>query len=355
MSRRSPSPRVWGAVAVLFACSILFAPGLGAGSSPGTNLRANASTATAPAKASLHWHSQYEATAPAGRNWVAMAYDSSANETVLYGGFDPYSGTTFYTDTWTYVAGNWTPLSPPSHPSASTGLVLADDPALKGVLAFGGQGAYGSAYYSETWLFKGGTWNLLSPTVSPSARSQYAMAYDNSTSEMILFGGNDGGSQFLSDTWAFNGTTWTQVHSRLTPPGRAYAGMVYDGSTHSVLLLGGENASTGTIPGTWSYSGGQWTKHSGSERTPLIVFPALATMDNGTPLLAGGLAAFGTLAYNTTYEFFAGAWHLVRASHPPPARSNGGFVNDRKDGYFLQFGGEGTGGGAYLGDTWRLT
>jgi len=231
---------------------------------------------------------------------------------------------------------------------------MAYDPALHGVVLFGGEAPYGSSFYSETWLFHGGNWTLLSPVVSPPARSQYSMAYDAANSKMVLFGGTNGGTNELSDTWAFNGTTWTKVVSAAHPPGRQSASMVYDVATHRVLLFGGQNSSTGTVPGTWAFGGGTWTKILNSG-TPLRSYMLASTMANGTPLLVGGLSTGGTAIFNDSFEFFAGAWHKVHFANAPPVRGITSMTYDAHDGYVLTFGGfNRTGGYLTLSDTWAL-
>ena len=64
------------------------------------------------------------------------------------------------------------------------------------------------------------------------------MAYDAATSQVILFGGNNG--SYLGNTWAWNGSTWTNV-ATTGPPARDNAQMAYDPATSQVILFGGIN------------------------------------------------------------------------------------------------------------------
>jgi hypothetical protein len=308
----------------------------------------------------LTWTQIYPTTSPGPRNWAAMAYDKADKEVVLYGGYDAYT-VGLYSDTWTYSGGAWTQLTATVHPNGTSGLVLAWDPALKGVLAFGGQSAYGAAYFNDTWLFKGGNWTQLAPKASPPIRSQYAMAYDPATSEMVLFGGYNGGSQYLSDTWTFNGLTWTQVHSKSTPMGREFASMVYDPAKRWVLLVGGQNSTTTgtvsnlTLGGTWAFNGASW-KQLGARAlgsTPDVCFAYTSNLPNGTPVLFGGNTPHIASLSNYTYEFYDGAWHNMSAPNGPYPRGNGGFAYDARDGYILLFGGKDAASN-YDGDTWEL-
>lgn len=336
---------------------LLMLPGAGAlHPVAGTSVGASASS-------SLTWTNVTASVAPAPRNWVGMAYDSATGKVVLYGGYNANYGVLFE-DTWVYHGGGWSELvstynhssvalSP--HPNATSGLQMAYDPTLHGVLAFGGQAAYGAAYYNDTWLFKGGHWHQLYPKDSPPARSQYAMAYDPHTQRMVLFGGWDG-TTLLADTWVFNGTNWAKAPTTVAPPARQFAALAYAAGLRSMVLVGGENGSRG-IPGTWAFNGTAWSNLTRANTPAVRIFPYVTDLGNGTPVLFGGqqpgIGNGNTIpSYNTTYEFFGGSWHLLTTNTPPIARNNGGFAYDAATHCVLLFGGRYTGG--YLGDTWTL-
>lgn len=300
----------------------------------------------------LRWLEITSPTMPAARDWAAMAYDAADHDVVLYGGYNPTAGG-LYSDTWTFQGGVWTERYPTAHPPATSGLVLAYDPTLKGVVAFGGQAAYGSAFYNDTWLYKGGNWtNLTPPGPSPPSRSQYSMAYDAAAGELMLFGGESPRSTDLSDTWTFNGTAWKQIHPTVSPPGRQFAGMVYDPVAGAVLLVGGLNATVGDEPGTWVYRAGNWTNLSRPGPLPALDFPYVSSTQNGTPLLFGGHDQATGISFNSTYEFLGTHWRSVRSVHAPGPRNNGGFAYDARDHWVVLFGGRSATG--WLGDTWII-
>ena len=68
---------------------------------------------------------------PPARSGAAMAYDSAAGVTVMYGGTDG-SGTTL-TDTWTWDGSTWTAAA--KGPGQLVDVRMVDDPADAGVLA----------------------------------------------------------------------------------------------------------------------------------------------------------------------------------------------------------------------------
>ena len=71
-------------------------------------------------------------------------------------------------------------------------------------------------------------WKQLSPSSSPPARTDSAMAYDVARGRLVLFGGKNAGGP-LGDTWLWKGTVWTQVRPRVRPPARYVHAMAYVG------------------------------------------------------------------------------------------------------------------------------
>jgi hypothetical protein len=77
-------------------------------------------------------------------------------------------------------------------------------------ILFGGSNTSGNLL-NQTWMFDGvSTWTQLFPTNSPSTRVGAMMAYDSSTSQMILFGGKNSAKLF-NDTWQFTPATWIKI------------------------------------------------------------------------------------------------------------------------------------------------
>ena len=97
---------------------------------------------------------------------------------------------------------------------------------------------------NDTWTWNGTTWAQLSPSTSPSGRTQSTMAYDQATSELLLFGG-DGASGALNDTWAWNGA-WSKLSPATSPAVRYLSTMAYDPITSQMVLFGGYNLLSDT-------------------------------------------------------------------------------------------------------------
>jgi Galactose oxidase, central domain len=83
------------------------------------------------------------------------------------------------------------------------------------VLLFGGE-AYLSEptlYYNDTWTFSDGTWaNVTNPDApAPSPRSGFGLADDPADREVVLFGGLSAKEKLLNDTWTYSAGVWTNV------------------------------------------------------------------------------------------------------------------------------------------------
>ncbi len=201
--------------------------------------------------------------APADRESAQMAYDAVDGYVVLFGGFSNLNGSTF-DDTWTFRAGQWTPLDPGTRPPARSAGSFVWDPVDNYTLLFGGAQP-GVGYYGDTWRFVHGNWSELSPGAHPNARYEQAMAWDDGNQYGVLFGGYGPTAPFdsaFNDTWAFSAGIWTNVSATAgTPPGRLLdAEFAYDATARYLLAYGGLAApsfaaSTETfafVNGTWS-------------------------------------------------------------------------------------------------------
>src|SRR5579871_1226314 len=158
--------------------------------------------------------------APADRESAQMAYDAVDGYVVLFGGFSNLNGSTF-DDTWTFRAGQWTPLDPGTRPPARSAGSFVWDPVDNYTLLFGGAQP-GVGYYGDTWRFVHGNWSELSPGAHPNARYEQAMAWDDGNQYGVLFGGYGPTAPFdsaFNDTWAFSAGIWTNVSATAgTPP-----------------------------------------------------------------------------------------------------------------------------------------
>jgi hypothetical protein len=204
---------------------------------------------------------QLSTHAPVGRWGGAFSWDAVANAVILFGGVN-YSTAS---DTWEYSAGNWTELFPAVSPPNGASGPMAYDEAAGYLVLFGGRNVVCGPNMdcNQTWIFSNssGNWTELNLSVSPSARAFDAIAYDNATSKIELFGGYCDSQPYLfGDFWEFSNGSWTQVQTNGTPPPMGYGAMAFDPSTNETILVGGSNL-TSKLDTSWALGpAANWTQ-----------------------------------------------------------------------------------------------
>lgn len=189
------------------------------------------------------WSSVVTPTAPSPRGAPACATDRSSNVTYCYGGAGAGS-TTVDNDTWSYVDGTWTNLTPQLTPSPGpvAGGMMVYDPTQSAFFLFGGLNGYGGYPNANTWKFTGTTWTNVTSTAgtAPSARYGGSFVYDPALGYPVLFGGWDTAGAW-SDTWSLDAGTWSDLSTTVgvPPTARAWAASTYDPIRQSIVLVGG--------------------------------------------------------------------------------------------------------------------
>ena len=81
-------------------------------------------------------------------------------------------------------------------------------------------------------------------------------------SNLVLFGGDIIGTetwQSVNDTWIWDGTDWTQATPSTSPPARSNAAMATLSGV--VVMVGGADFEEAPVYGdTWEWDGAQWTE-----------------------------------------------------------------------------------------------
>lgn len=296
--------------------------------------------------------------APSPRDQFGMVFDAAANYVLLFGGsFRNSTAALAYNDTWVYFAGSWIQIAPAASPSPRYGFGMVYDPALKGVLLFGGFSASGTSFFGDTWLFSAGNWTPLRPPTSPHARGGEATVYDPASREVVVFGGWAGHD--FGDTWTYSGATWKPLATTAKLSGRQEAAFAYDAVDGYAVLFGGVNHTLGGLADSWLFVNGTWARITATVHPPALLLAEITTLHNGSLLLTGGESGTTHQSVSTTWEYRHGQWYrLILSSRPRPAREGGGLVVDPRDGYVLLFGGSSTPASllsTYLGDSWKLT
>ncbi len=215
---------------------------------------------------SFDWVHLHPTVSPPARFGAGMAYDSSSEQLVLYGGAQDGTSTAngsctpavcpHLHDTWLFTgdlsSNTWSPVATGATPPGSVFTDLAYDAADGYLVDFGGQdNGYKSANatLNETWTFDGTSWQNLTPSLalSPPTRFGAAMTFDPATESVLMFSGLSGtltGSSLRDDFWGFSGGAWTLLGG---PPNSV--------KVHEVGLASGTRWSVTVSESTYSSTG----------------------------------------------------------------------------------------------------
>lgn len=203
------------------------------------------------------------------------------------------------------------------------------------LLAAGGftLGAGGSVPWEAlaATLVAGAIWIRRSPSRSPIRRSYAAMAYDESTKRIVLFGGIGASN----DTWTWDGSDWILEAPTTRPPERWGASMFF--GANGLALFGGQNRS-GVLDDTWIWQGSDWTGLSTFTHPSRRVGASVAADGMGTALLFGGFD--GKQALNDTWIWDGRSWDHQSVDRTPQARYGASLAYDPALRKFLLFGGQ---------------
>jgi PKD repeat protein len=232
---------------------------------------------------------------PAPRFGASMAFDPDPEEngSVLYGGCVAVSLVdSCFNDTWVWEGwSGWVKLSPSLNGPGVGFAAMAFDPFGDLLVLFGGcSGTLCLSVSNQTWELYGGQWWLDHPAVSPSARTDVAMAYDPAGHGLLLFGGLDASLSYDADTWSFAAGVWTLLSPSAAPSARSDFGLALDGSGTTLLLVGGEGNGPAEND-TWAFE----------VPVSVTLAPSTSTAETSQPVtftatLAGGTGPFFVVA-----------------------------------------------------------
>ena len=185
--------------------------------------------------------------------WGHTAYDVESDKIILFGGEDP--NFEYLEDTWAfdYNTNTWDNLT--TMEMKGHGRVLsavAYDEESDRIIMFGGTDYYcypeAGPGPGETWSYDYNTnnWTEMAPSNSPPARAEHSMCYDSINDRIILYGGFDmlkyeNNLTFFDDTWAYdyNTNTWTEMSPSANPPPQSTNWLAFDSESEKVVLFGG--------------------------------------------------------------------------------------------------------------------
>jgi hypothetical protein len=223
------------------------------------------------------------------------------------------------------------------------------------------------------------TWTLLKPTgTAPSPRFAHAVAYDPSSNEMMVFGGDYTSDACFNDSWVLtnangNGGTsaWMQLQPQGTAPGtRAGHSAVYDPNTNTLIIFGGTDCEANLYNDVWVLSDANglagtpaWTQLLPSGNVPAARQQHSAVYDptHNRMIVFGGSEANGAVSNdvwvlsNANGSGGAPSWSQVSpAGALPTARAAHTGVYDPASNRMTIFGGQDA-SSSILSDVWVLS
>lgn len=212
------------------------------------------------------WNPLDTVGAPPPRSGHAMAHDPLRGVSILFGGVvgldqpcaSGCADTVQLGDTWELQGDTWREARVPEPaPQAGAACEMFYDQARARITLV----AEGDAAGLSLWHWEQDRWSQqVSGGLQPSARRDYALAYDVARRRAVLFGGNSEGA-LLADTWEWDGDAWQPMAPTLSPGARGLHAMAYDAARGRVLLRGGSDHD-GPLNDLWEWDGVTWTRLS---------------------------------------------------------------------------------------------
>jgi uncharacterized protein (TIGR03437 family) len=274
------------------------------------------------------------------RAFARMVWDGARSQIVLFGGIAPPAEV--ISETWVWKGRSWERYSPPSSPAPRFTAPMAYDAMRQRVLLFGGTYDGTLQSFDDTWVWDGTNWSRQFFFRAPPARAGHGLAYDAARGEVVLFGGFSQNAVF-NDTWIWNGSNWTlREPSGGRPPAYWDTSLVYDEARRQVVLFGGRCAIDNRVvlcDDTWLWDGRSWTKKDSATRPPGRTGHSMAyDAVQQKVVLFGGENAQGELLADT-WLWDGSRWTRLETSAAPPPRFGHTMAFDVSRGEVLLVGG----------------
>ncbi len=292
----------------------------------------------------------------------AMAYDTVRQRILMFGGVgNTNTDRKLVGGFYEWNGTNWGSIPTTIGPAQRYYAAMAYDSARRKLVLFGGRIGEVEQPVGDLWEWDGTSWELLTPAVSPSARTHATMVYDSARKKTVLFGGyaDDGTSARPSnDTWEWDGVTWTKIAPGAMNPGpRHNHVMAYDPKRAVVVMAGGYDEVTGTYwRDTWEYNG-TWTKVPAPKGTAPADLDSQSTLayDPGQSRLIafGGIQPATNTVSTRTWKYDALGWTDL-GDATPGGRFGAGAATDLRTGSIVLFGGMNS-SLSFVDTTWRWT
>jgi hypothetical protein len=255
---------------------------------------------------------------------------------------------------------SWKLLDSETAPAARWDHTIAADETTKQLVLFGGRDAAGSPF-GDTWLYDliHHAWRQAEAS-GPEPRFGQAVAVDRSTGKLVLFGGQSS-DVFFNDTWTFDfaSESWSKLDtgdSALPSPRYGLPG-VFDGEGRFIISHG--FTFEGRFDDSWALdlTKNQWTDISPApgEVRPLkrCLHEMIWNEQAERLILFGGCSSgFGPCPQGDLWSFdrTTSAWTELLPADAPAARSNPALTYDARGNRAILVGGLADAG--YTTDVW---
>ncbi|MBY9001229.1 MAG: hypothetical protein KGD64_09965 [Candidatus Heimdallarchaeota archaeon] len=300
---------------------------------------------------------------PPPRYGHEMVYDEQNNQTILFGGADPSNIVSNFRETWIYSSQlkTWTTISSSASPSNRIGHKMVYNSNSGKIILFGGMETADYTRLNDMWIFnpEASEWSELTPSQSPSARSDYGMYFDPIFNVIVLFGGYLSNDLHSSETWVYNFTVnnWYQINPLIKPAERYGHTFTYDNNLGVGVLFGGRVIDL--MADTWFFnlsSSSSWTLKTPSTNPIKRYWSDIVynTYEQNFIMFGGDNEQSPTRALGDTWIFSSSIseWSLSSPSVSPSPRNNHAMVFDSYLNQTLLFGGYGEDYSKVYGDFW---
>lgn len=282
------------------------------------------------------WRPLVTAHSPKGRAGGVIVYDTKRNRAILFGGASAWTGKQYIyeNDTWIWDGKDWSKIDTPVAPPARSNHAMAYDEKTDTVVLFGGENQSGKL--GDTWVFDGASWHDHGEACACGlkARGYHEMFYDPARGEVVLYGGLDLNGTFNDDAWAWDGSQWQQIYfNSLSPVASGYS-LVYDSARSQAFGF-----LSGSPGGTWIWKGTDWQKLE----LPLQPSNRTGSAMAYDPLTQKIVLYGGTDATNTTLDetwvFDGNGWSKMNIPSTLGGRAGASMFFDKTLNRMLLFGG----------------
>jgi len=201
------------------------------------------------------WYQANPSNVPTGRQMHTMVYDSGINRVILFGGSS--DGLIVLNDTWefNFTDENWYEITATGGIPKREQFGMAYDSTNNVTILFGGvpEGQAPPTGTDVTWAFNYSdkTWTNLNPLTKPIVRYGTRLVYDSENKRIVLYGGNNGGDETW--TYDYSNNVWEQKNPATNPGDGKNLGMTYVSSINNVFLSTGQ-IGTSRWNETWLYN-----------------------------------------------------------------------------------------------------